>query len=204
MLTKQELATKLKKTPRGIELWMRHHYLPYIKVGRSVYFRWKDAVIDNNGADGGGRTHTVSLPLDFESSASANSATSATLITNHLRLNRLTQFGSATLLSCETQRFAEQVRFKAAVCLHQGHGQSQARNSRPLAAQRRLLRPRHGRKRRGAQAYFLGSTGGGHGGRSTGGTPQAIACRLWPPILHGSNFSGDFGNDRITFDAARY
>ncbi len=30
-----------------------------------------------HGADGGGRTHTVSLPLDFESSASANSATSA-------------------------------------------------------------------------------------------------------------------------------
>src|SRR5947207_2734050 len=29
------------------------------------------------GTDGGGRTHTVSLPLDFESSASANSATSA-------------------------------------------------------------------------------------------------------------------------------
>ncbi len=44
LLTKQELATKLKKTPRCIELWMRHHYLPYIKVGRSVYFRWKDVL----------------------------------------------------------------------------------------------------------------------------------------------------------------
>src|SRR5579872_519200 len=31
-----------------------------------------------NGADGGGRTHTLSRVLDFESSASANSATSAT------------------------------------------------------------------------------------------------------------------------------
>jgi hypothetical protein len=31
----------------------------------------------NNGADGGGRTHTSSRILDFESSASANSATSA-------------------------------------------------------------------------------------------------------------------------------
>ena len=30
------------------------------------------------GADGGGRTHTLSRVLDFESSASANSATSAT------------------------------------------------------------------------------------------------------------------------------
>ena len=31
-----------------------------------------------DGADGGGRTHTSSRILDFESSASANSATSAT------------------------------------------------------------------------------------------------------------------------------
>jgi hypothetical protein len=30
------------------------------------------------GADGGGRTHTPVKALDFESSASANSATSAT------------------------------------------------------------------------------------------------------------------------------
>jgi hypothetical protein len=45
LLTKQELATKLKKTPRCIELWMRLGYLPYIKVSRSVYFRWKDVVI---------------------------------------------------------------------------------------------------------------------------------------------------------------
>src|ERR1035441_5774350 len=37
-----------------------------------------------DGADGGGRTHTLSRVLDFESSASANSATSATLITKHL------------------------------------------------------------------------------------------------------------------------
>src|ERR1017187_2004517 len=34
-----------------------------------------------HGADGGGRTHTSSRILDFESSASANSATSATLFT---------------------------------------------------------------------------------------------------------------------------
>ncbi len=45
LLTKQELASKLKKTPRCIELWMRQRYLPYIKVGRSVYFRWKDVLI---------------------------------------------------------------------------------------------------------------------------------------------------------------
>ena len=45
LLTKKELASKLKKTPRCIELWMRRHYLPYIKVGRSVYFRWKDVLV---------------------------------------------------------------------------------------------------------------------------------------------------------------
>jgi hypothetical protein len=32
---------------------------------------------NEDGADGGGRTHTLSRVLDFESSASANSATSA-------------------------------------------------------------------------------------------------------------------------------
>ena len=35
-------------------------------------------VVDSDGADGGGRTHTSVKILDFESSASANSATSAT------------------------------------------------------------------------------------------------------------------------------
>ena len=44
LLTKQELAVKLKKTPRCIELWMRRGYLPYIKISRSVYFRWKDVM----------------------------------------------------------------------------------------------------------------------------------------------------------------
>ena len=37
------------------------------------------------GADGGGRTHTLSRVPDFESSASANSATSAQLITKNLQ-----------------------------------------------------------------------------------------------------------------------
>ena len=37
-----------------------------------------------NGTDGGGRTHTSVKTQDFESSASANSATSAALITNKL------------------------------------------------------------------------------------------------------------------------
>ena len=36
-------------------------------------------VVDLDGADGGGRTHTLSRVPDFESGASANSATSATV-----------------------------------------------------------------------------------------------------------------------------
>jgi hypothetical protein len=42
LLTKQEVAARLRRTPRCIELWMRKRYLPYIKIGRSVYFRWSD------------------------------------------------------------------------------------------------------------------------------------------------------------------
>ena len=39
-------------------------------------------VVDYHGADGGGRTHTSSRIPDFESGASANSATSATMESN--------------------------------------------------------------------------------------------------------------------------
>ena len=42
LLTKREVASRLRRTPRCIELWMRKRYLPYIKIGRSVYFRWSD------------------------------------------------------------------------------------------------------------------------------------------------------------------
>jgi hypothetical protein len=44
LLTKRELASRLKKTPRCIELWMRRGYLPYFKIARSVYFRWTDVL----------------------------------------------------------------------------------------------------------------------------------------------------------------
>jgi integrase len=50
----------------------------------------------NHGADGGGRTHTSVKTLDFESSASANSATSATLTINHLRTARIFHFEFAS------------------------------------------------------------------------------------------------------------
>ena len=44
MLTKRELAARLKKTPRCIEQWMHKGYLPYIKIGHTVLFRWKSVV----------------------------------------------------------------------------------------------------------------------------------------------------------------
>ena len=44
LLTKQELAARLKKTPRCIERWMRRGYLPYIKIAHTVRFRWNDVL----------------------------------------------------------------------------------------------------------------------------------------------------------------
>lgn len=43
-LTKRELSQRLKKTPRCIETWMKRRYLPYIKIGHSVFFRWPDVI----------------------------------------------------------------------------------------------------------------------------------------------------------------
>jgi hypothetical protein len=42
LLTKKELARKLKKSVRSIENWMKLGYLPYIKIGHSVLFKWCD------------------------------------------------------------------------------------------------------------------------------------------------------------------
>ena len=44
LLTKHELAARLKKSPRCIEQWMRRHYLPYIKIAHTVRFRWRDVL----------------------------------------------------------------------------------------------------------------------------------------------------------------
>ena len=44
LITKRELAARLKKTPRCIEIWMKLQYLPYIKIGHSVFFRWLDVM----------------------------------------------------------------------------------------------------------------------------------------------------------------
>jgi excisionase family DNA binding protein len=39
-LDKPKLARRLDKSVRTIDAWMKRGRLPYIKVGRSVLFRW--------------------------------------------------------------------------------------------------------------------------------------------------------------------
>lgn len=41
-LTKKEVAKRLRKTVRTVEKWQRAGYLPYVKPGRSVLFKWAD------------------------------------------------------------------------------------------------------------------------------------------------------------------
>jgi excisionase family DNA binding protein len=43
-ITKEEVAKRLKKTERTIENWQRRGILPFVKVGRSVLFKWSDVV----------------------------------------------------------------------------------------------------------------------------------------------------------------
>jgi hypothetical protein len=40
ILDKPKLAGRLDKSVRTIDAWMKRGKLPYIKVGRSVLFRW--------------------------------------------------------------------------------------------------------------------------------------------------------------------
>jgi hypothetical protein len=40
LLDKREAARRLHKSVRTIDAWMKCGRLPYIKVGRSVLFRW--------------------------------------------------------------------------------------------------------------------------------------------------------------------
>jgi excisionase family DNA binding protein len=44
LLTKRELAPKLKIAPRTLDLWMRKGRIPFLKVGKSVRFRWEDVL----------------------------------------------------------------------------------------------------------------------------------------------------------------
>lgn len=44
MLTKHELAAKLKVSVRCIENWQRAGHLPFLKIGSVVLFIWTDVV----------------------------------------------------------------------------------------------------------------------------------------------------------------
>jgi predicted DNA-binding transcriptional regulator AlpA len=44
LLVKREVAAKLKRSVRTIDVWMRQEKLPYIKLGRTVLFRWPDVL----------------------------------------------------------------------------------------------------------------------------------------------------------------
>jgi excisionase family DNA binding protein len=42
LLTRREVAGRLKKTPRTIDSYIRKGFLPAIKVGRSILFQWSE------------------------------------------------------------------------------------------------------------------------------------------------------------------
>ena len=49
LLTKRTIAPKLEIKPRTLDEWMRQGRIPYIKIGKSVRFRWADVVAKLNG-----------------------------------------------------------------------------------------------------------------------------------------------------------
>lgn len=44
LITKKELAQRLRKSPRCIEIWMRQGRLPFVRIGRSILFHWPDVL----------------------------------------------------------------------------------------------------------------------------------------------------------------
>jgi predicted DNA-binding transcriptional regulator AlpA len=40
ILDKRETAKRIRKSVRTVDAWMKDRKLPYIKVGRTVMFRW--------------------------------------------------------------------------------------------------------------------------------------------------------------------
>lgn len=44
LLTKRELAARLRKSTRTTDDWMRRGKLPYLKIGKTVLFRWSDVI----------------------------------------------------------------------------------------------------------------------------------------------------------------
>lgn len=44
LITKPEVATRIRRSKRTVDLWMRQGKLPYLKVGKSVLFNWRDVL----------------------------------------------------------------------------------------------------------------------------------------------------------------
>jgi excisionase family DNA binding protein len=44
LLNKRELAIHLGISKRTVDAWMRHKRLPFLKIGKTVRFRWPDVV----------------------------------------------------------------------------------------------------------------------------------------------------------------
>jgi hypothetical protein len=40
LITKAEVAKRLKKTPRTIEYWQKKGIIPFVKINQSVLFNW--------------------------------------------------------------------------------------------------------------------------------------------------------------------
>ena len=44
LLNKHELAIKLGVAKRTVDLWMQRKRLPFLKLGKTVRFRWQDVL----------------------------------------------------------------------------------------------------------------------------------------------------------------
>jgi excisionase family DNA binding protein len=44
LLDKPELAVRLRISKRTVDAWMKKRRLPFIKVGKTVRFRWPDVL----------------------------------------------------------------------------------------------------------------------------------------------------------------
>ena len=42
--TKREVAARLRRSTRTVDDWMRKGKLPYLKIGKTVLFRWQDVL----------------------------------------------------------------------------------------------------------------------------------------------------------------
>ena len=49
LLTKQELAARLKVTVRTVENWQQEGLLPYLKISNTIRFYWPDVVAQLSG-----------------------------------------------------------------------------------------------------------------------------------------------------------